>query len=81
MGRPTKKTEATEVKATVEATSQPKTAQKTEPEIPAQVVALMRLYPQYEELWITPKGFVHPTGTPEYLIKGATLYKNKFYNN
>lgn len=41
---------------------------------------LMRLYPQYEKIWITPKGFVHPEGTPEYLLKGAKLYKNKFYN-
>lgn len=41
---------------------------------------LMRLYPQYEEIWITPDGFVHPKGAAKYLIQGATLYKNKFYN-
>lgn len=46
----------------------------------AKVLELMRLYPNYEELWITPKGFVHPKGAPAYCTKGATLYKNKFYN-
>lgn len=49
-------------------------------DIPANVIAQMRLYPQYEEMWITPRGFVHPAGVPEYLIKGAKLYKNNFYN-
>lgn len=41
----------------------------------------MRLYPQYEKIWITPKGFVHPEGAPQYLLKGAKLLKNKFFNN
>lgn len=44
------------------------------------ILALMKLYPQYKEFYVTPKGFVHPTGVPEYLCKGATLYKNKFFN-
>jgi len=44
------------------------------------VIALMKLYPQYEHLYITPKGFVHPSGVPEYLRKGAKLYKNKYYH-
>lgn len=48
--------------------------------IPPHVAELMRLYPHYEELWITSKGFVHPVGTPKYILKDATLYKNKFYN-
>ncbi len=42
---------------------------------------LMRLYPQYEKIWITPKGFVHPEGVPQYLLKGAKLFKNKYFNN
>ncbi len=42
---------------------------------------LMRLYPQYEKIWITPKGFVHPEGAPQFLLKGAKLFKNKFFNN
>ncbi len=48
-------------------------------EIPHYADKLMRLYPQYEELWITPHGFVHPAGAPRHVLKGATLYKNKYY--
>lgn len=53
---------------------------KSQENLPANVIAAMRLYPQYEEMWITPRGFVHPVGVPQYLLKGAKLYKNKFYN-
>ena len=49
--------------------------------IPPFVENLMRLYPQYESIWVTPKGFVHPEGAPQYLVKDAKLYKNKYYNN
>lgn len=45
----------------------------------AKVLEIMRLYPQYEEFWLTPEGFVRPKGVAKYLIKGATLYKNKYY--
>ncbi len=60
-----------------------KTSAKSEPaeEISPREAELMRLYPQYEKIWITPRGFVHPEGTPAYLLKGAKLFKNKFYNN
>ena len=51
-----------------------------EKEVAADILALMKLYPHYEEFYVTPNGFVHPAGVPEYLRKGATLYKNKFYN-
>lgn len=52
---------------------------KEKGEIPSRVTELMRLYPHYEEFWVTSRGFVHPVGTPQYLLKDATLYKNKFY--
>lgn len=52
---------------------------KEKGEIPPRVTELMRLYPHYEEFWVTSRGFVHPVGTPQYLLKDATLYKNKFY--
>lgn len=41
---------------------------------------LMRLYPQYEKFWVTPRGFVHPEGAPKYLIKDAKLLTNKFFH-
>ena len=50
-------------------------------EISSREAELMRLYPQYKKLWITPKGFVHPEGAPQYLLKGAKLFKNKYFNN
>lgn len=51
-----------------------------EVEAPPYVTDLMRLYPQYAEFWVTPRGFLHPKGMPEHLLKGAVLYKNKFFN-
>lgn len=53
---------------------------KKSDDTPENIQALMKLYPNYEEFYVTPKGFVHPAGVPEYLRKGATLYKNKFFN-
>ena len=50
-------------------------------EISSREAELMRIYPQYEKIWITPKGFVHPEGAPQYMLKGAKLLKNKFFNN
>lgn len=48
--------------------------------IPENVEELMRLYPQYEQFYVTPKGYLRPVGTPKYLLEGAVLYKNKFFN-
>lgn len=53
---------------------------KDKEDIPPHVVRLMQLYSHYEEIWVTPRGFVHLVGAPQYLLKGAVLYKNKFYN-
>lgn len=69
-----------EPEGTQEINEAPVQADEPQEDIPANVVAIMRLNPQYEELWITPRGFVHPVGAPEYLLKGAKLYKNKFFN-
>lgn len=50
-------------------------------DIPANVEKLMQLYPQYEQIYVTKDGFVHPLGVPEYMVANATLYQNKYYNN
>ncbi len=50
-----------------------------EEELPANVDELLKLYPQYEEVHITVEGFVHPVGVPEYLLKNAIKYKNKYF--
>lgn len=75
--------EIEEVEEAPETAKEEKSAAKSEPaeEISTRDAELMRLYPQYEKIWITPKGSVHPEGTPEYLLKGAKLFKNKFFNN
>lgn len=91
MGRPSKKAEQaikeTEAIVSDETVSEfinpeQKAADKEDKkeEIPAEAENLMRLYPQYEKIWITPEGFVHPEGAPGYLIKDAKLYKNKYFN-
>lgn len=91
MGR-TKKSETTKVEEPMACTetgveetpaiseSQPETENIKADEISPQDEELMRLYPQYEEIWITPDGFVHPKGASPFLLKGAKLFKNKFYN-
>lgn len=52
-----------------------------EAKTPANIEKLMKLYPQYESFYATPTGFVHPIDAPQYLTKGATLYKNKYYKS
>lgn len=84
MGRPTKKTEVATTEPTEAIQEQtvankPASSKANEVEIPANVLEAMRLYPQYEEIWVTPEGFVHPKGAAQYLIQKATLYQNKFY--
>ena len=69
-----------EVEAPAETPEQPVKEVEAKEELPADVVNLMRLYPQYEELWITSQGFVHPGGSAKYLLGDAKLYKNIFYN-
>lgn len=54
---------------------------KTEEKVPAFIDKLMRLYPQYKQLYITKDGFVHPSDVPAYLVEDATLYENKYYKN
>lgn len=57
------------------------TREETGREVPENIEQLMRLYAQYEEIYVTKDGFVHPGGSPQYLVADATLYKNKYYNN
>ena len=60
---------------------QTETASKPTPEkdLSPRVLEIMRLNPHYEELWITPSGFAHPKNAAPHCIKGATLYKNKYF--
>lgn len=78
MPRPKKETESTKAE-------NPRIKEVKEPnskttEIPAEVEKLMQLYPQYEKIWVTPYGSIHPYGVPDYLLKDAQLYENKYYS-
>lgn len=73
--------EVENVEASTEAEKQDSVSEdETTEKISPREAELMRLYPQYEKIWITSKGFVHPDGTPSYLLKDAKLFKNKYYN-
>lgn len=41
--------------------------------------ALLKLYPQYAELYIDGKGGVFAPSTPEHIRGNARLYKNKYH--
>lgn len=86
MARTKKEAVAKEVKQVAEETAEVKKVESTEKEevkadIPEYVEKLMKLYPQYEKLYITPQGFVHPENAPKYVLENATLYTNKYFNN
>ena len=55
--------------------------EQSEPQLPASVMKLMRLYPSYEEMWITPKGFVHPVGAPSISQKAPLFIKTNISTN
>ncbi len=62
-------------------TEEPKVQKNIEEcEVSEDIEKLMRLNPQYEKFYVTKDGFVHPVGSPQYLVANATLYKNKYYN-
>lgn len=53
----------------------------TDAEVPEAIDKILRLYPQYEECWISKEGFVYPKNAPKYQRKNAVLYKNKYFNS
>ena len=52
----------------------------TDAEVPEAVDKILKLYPQYEECWVSKEGFVCPKNAPKYQRKNAVLYKNKYFN-
>lgn len=53
---------------------------KTEEEVPQYVDEILKLYSEYEELYVSAKGGVYTVNTPEHIRKNAVLYKNKYFN-
>lgn len=52
---------------------------KKEVEEDAHADALLKLYPQYAELYIDSKGGVFTPATPAHIRGNARLYKNKYH--
>lgn len=69
-----KKEEITE-ETTKEAVELPKQEQADDP----RVDAILKLYPQYEKVYIDSRGFVFTVDTPENQRNDAVLYNNKYY--
>lgn len=77
-------TEAPETEQTPEKPNADKAEEEeatTDAEVPEAIDKILRLYPQYEECWISKEGFVYPKNAPKYQRKNAVLYKNKYFNS
>lgn len=81
---PVEETEATETEQTPEKPGADKADEEeaaTDAEVPKAVDKILKLYPQYEECWISKEGFVYPKNAPKYQRNNAVLYKNKYFNS
>lgn len=47
--------------------------------IDEQVMSVLKVYPNYENLYVDRHGSAYTTDTPAILRKGAGLYNNPFY--
>ena len=58
----------------------PEADKKGKTKIAPEIDAILKLYPQYDKVYVTKEGFVHPGNAPEYQRKGAVLYANPYFN-
>lgn len=49
-------------------------------DIPEKIDSILKIFPQYSELYIDSHGGVFTPGTPENIRKNAILYTNKYHN-
>lgn len=65
----------------VEATTQPviKTEKETVEVADPQIMQVLRVYPEYPELYVDRHGGAFTSDTPAIVRKDAILYKNPFY--
>lgn len=90
--QPTETTEETKVETTETVVAEEETTQTVESvetveteevaqtETPEWTKRIMANFSNLEELYITKHGGVFTKDTPKSLVKGATLYKNPYYN-
>ena len=58
---------------------QSKKSEKEGAVVNSRIDAILKLYPQYEELYIDSHGFVFTANTPKNQRNDAVLYKNKYH--
>ena len=63
------------------AESQQATSEVKEVVIPDNVIKVLKMYPNYKELWIDTQGGVYTTNCKNVNKNKAVLYQNPYYNN
>lgn len=63
------------------AESQQATSEVKEVVIPDNVIKVLKMYPNYKELWVDTQGGVYTTNCKNVNKNKAVLYQNPYYNN
>lgn len=63
------------------AESQQATSEVKDVVIPDNVIKVLKMYPNYKELWIDTQGGVYTTNCKNVNKNKAVLYQNPYYNN
>lgn len=63
------------------AESQQATSEVKEIVIPDNVIKVLKMYPNYKELWVDTQGGVYTTNCKNVNKNKAVLYQNPYYNN
>lgn len=63
------------------AESQQATSEVKEVAIPDNVIKVLKMYPNYKELWVDTQGGVYTTNCKNVNKNKAVLYQNPYYNN
>ena len=57
------------------------TSEVKEVVIPDNVIKVLKMYPNYKELWVDTQGGVYTTNCKNVNKNKAVLYQNPYYNN
>lgn len=61
--------------------SQQEKSEAKEVVIPDNVIKVLKMYPNYKELWVDTQGGVYTTNCKNVNKNKAVLYQNPYYNN
>lgn len=72
-----------EVTASQQEAAEPQqaTSEVKEVVIPDNVIKVLKMYPNYKELWVDTQGGVYTTNCKNVNKNKAVLYQNPYYNN